>query len=258
LEGLAMSRLGNFSKRIILATSLITLAITSFNCYQEVMAPEPGPPVVLSSPTNVRVSSESADPVRIYFQAIITKVRDKKSKLEETIQVKETIDGVILYDDTSIDLDPDLNLGHYMFDAAQSRIDMAINDRIIRSSYASVDIAIDLINDDRQGDLHDACSLLSLNNEDILPGVKINNIEIILEDDTATNLSSDKLHGTSPFLANWQTKHVIKIQGKGWGIDATITSFSDGKNVVKQTQKKMGKKQIKQPIERGKHNLSGS
>jgi hypothetical protein len=208
--------------------------------------------------TNARVSSESTDPAQIYFQATITKVRDKTSKLDEAFHVKEIIGGVIQFDDTRPDLDSDPNLGHYEFNSAQAKIDLAINKRIIRSNYGSVDIAIDLVNDARQGDLHDSCSLLSLKIEDIFPGVIINKIQIILEDDSATNLSSDRLQGAYPFLADWQTKPIFKIHCKGWGIDATITSFSDGTNVIKQTQKKMGKKQINRPIEREKLKLSGS
>jgi hypothetical protein len=225
-----MSHLSTVSKCIILTASLFTLSITSINCYHEINAVEFEPTPVMGT----KMLPVATNEVRIDFEAVVTSVKGNKSALEGAVNPRDKVSGFLVNDEDKADANPDPTFGVYEFEVVPSAVQVRISGLAFRSTSDSVDINVNLDNDNTAGGLHDSCGLRSFRNLDVLPEVSVNSIEISLRDNGGTVLSSDELRGTKPFLHNWPIAHELTIKGKNWKIEANITSFSSDDVKVEQ------------------------
>lgn len=200
-----MSRLGTITKCVILCADLITLAFTSINCYNDVYEPEIMPAVLASS------SSTETEHVTVGLAAIVTKVKDNKSKLGGAFSVRDTLRGSFVYDEYCVDSNADPHIGVYYFEESCFHVALEISGLTFRSDDSRTDLRIHLANDDTLATLRDFCELKSLQNLDVLPGVPVKKIQITLRDDEADNLDSDNLLRTEPFLHDWSSSHTLRI-----------------------------------------------
>lgn len=236
-----MSRLSTISKCIILSAGLITFALTSINCYHDVLEPEIMP-VVQSS----RGTAAAPEYITVGVTAIVTGVKNVKNKLGGAVSAGDTLRGSFIYDERCADSNSDPRFGAYYFDESLFGIALEVSGLTFRSDISSTDLQIHLANDDTLATERDSCELKSLNNMNVLPGVKVKKIQITLRDDEAANLSSDNLFGTDPFLHQWLSSHVVRIQGIGWSISADVVSFTSNNRTVSQKISKNKKKEIHQ------------
>jgi hypothetical protein len=225
----AMSRLSTVSKFIILTVSIPTLALTSFNCYSDITAPDLGSPVFDMAP------AATTEYTTVYVKAVVSGIHDNKSLFGGAISAGDTVSGFLVYDKTTQDSNADSTIGDYGFSMPPLGIKLVISGLNFRSNLDVVNTLLHLENDNaKQGTPYDYCSFISTRNMDVLPQVGVSRIQISLRDDAARALFSDKLLGTKPFLRQWLTTHSILIRGRQWRISANILSFSDGDEEVTQ------------------------
>lgn len=236
-----MSRLSTISKCVILCAGLITLAFTSINCYHDVLEPEIVPVVQ----SNRGITGEP-EYVTVGIASIVRDVKDNKNKLSGAVSVGDTLRGSFVYDERCEDANSDPRFGSYYFEESHFGIVLEVSGLTFRSDESKTDLQIQLADDDTLATERDSCELKSLKNLDVLPGVKVKKIQITLRDDEAANLTSDNLYGSDPFLHQWLSSHVVRIQGIGWNISADVISFESNSQTVSQEISKNKKKEIHQ------------
>jgi hypothetical protein len=165
----------------------------------------------------------ASDLITIEFNGTVTAVTDPSSYLTGEISVGDPLFGQFVYDETAPDEHPKPDVGRYRFRESPCMVTVNAGRLFFASDPATVDMTIKLADNKNKKTPKDQYEVKSTSNRDALPGVGVASIEISLEDETATALSSDALAGQRPDAATWLPTRRLTITGiDGWTVEANI------------------------------------
>lgn len=154
--------------------------------------------------------------VTIKIVATVTEVSDSDNLLGGAIHVDDTITGKYIYDSEASDVEPNAQIGYYMFTSSPCGIEVKAGGFIFKTNPSDVQFDICIYNDfDYYGNPpFDDYSLWSGKNLPLSNGMLVTMIGWELIDATATALSSTDLPATAPVLTDWGSGMGLIIQGE--------------------------------------------
>ena len=178
--------------------------------------------------------------IHIKIVAKVTEVSDSYNLLGGAIHLNDTITGKYIYDLGAPDVDPNEQIGFYMFTSSPCGIEVNAGGFIFKTNSSNVQFDICIYNDfDYYGNPpFDLYSLYSIKNLPLSNGMLVNSISWELDDATATALSSTDLPTTAPVLSDWETGFGLRLSGeapsnshKSYTITAHVTEATKNKAV---------------------------
>jgi hypothetical protein len=179
-------------------------------------------PVLAFVLTLVTLATSSATDVKVYFVATITLIDDGLCMCipDDSISVGDTLTGFYLYDSDTPDSDPSGDVGQYLHNASPYSIEVHHARYSFGTDPTNVDLRIRLA--DGIPDQYQVKSWSNL--PDPFLGPPVRKIELWLQDNSGTALSSPTLPVSAPDLHKWPNIHLLAIDGDGldWLIDANV------------------------------------
>lgn len=165
-----------------------------------------------------------ADLITIAITAEVDSVLDGAGLLEGRINPGDIITGTYTYDSDTPDSSPSPNIGHYWHYAPPAGISLTVGGFDFRTNPDDVLFLMSILDNTQLG--ADVYAVSSYHNVRLSNGVLIEYISWLLEDLTASALSSDALPTTPPVLDDWQLNYLrLGDQREGsFGIEAHVTS----------------------------------
>jgi len=162
--------------------------------------------------------------ITIEITAEVDSVLDGAGLLEGRINVGDIITGTYTYDSDTPDSSFEATIGHYWHSASPCGISLTVGGFDFRTNPDEVLFLMSILNNTRLGT--DVYVVSSYHNLRLSNGVFIEYISWLLEDPTATALSSDALPTTPPVLDDWQLNYLRfgDLRPGYFGIEAHVTS----------------------------------
>jgi hypothetical protein len=159
--------------------------------------------------------------ITIQIEAVVDSVQDYGNYLEGQINPGDIITGYYIYESTTPDSNPSLDVGDYEHYISPFGIFLSVSGFDFETDPTNVDFFVEVVNNYPSGDYYlvGSSDNLSLSN-----GTLVDRISWQLDDYTGYALSSDALPTTPPALDDWQS-NILNISGdRTFGIWAHVTS----------------------------------
>ena len=159
--------------------------------------------------------------VTIEIEAMVDSVDDEGNYLEGQINPGDIITGYYVYESTTPDANPSLNIGRYEHSSSPFGIFLTVSGFNFQTDSTDVDFILEITNDYPPNDDY---LVRSYNNIPLSNGTQVDFISWWLNDDSGEALMSTDLPITAPVLSDWPLNNLTLTSDRMFNIDAHVTS----------------------------------